>query len=264
MNLSNKTTPIQKIKFEDSPAKFDGSFPNWENFKCEIHPQFKIDALNVNKNTDNFTLLCIKCIIEGDVLKTNSEEKLVTIKELLQSCTKSIIFQKNTILRSRDGLQDKFLGFLTRDYIGIYERHLEEQYQLVDQEIADIIENLHAVRAKYKEYYNNELETLKSQGTEIKTKINRFLEENIDQERPTFLSQGEIYEQLGKITSHEELLGFLKELYLKSKESVDDVTSTDDCKNLLESMESLKTKALNLKDSEVETSQFEGNYCFFM
>lgn len=264
MNYSTKATPIPKVKHEAIITPEDiSSHPNLESFKCENHYPFKIDALNVDLSDNSVSLLCIKCIIDENVFKKNADCKLVTIKELLTSCSKTLSNQKHDILKSRDGLQDKFLGFLTHDYLGTYKNHLEKQYQLVDDEISDLIDKLNQVRQKYREHYTREMQSIQEQGSEIKEKINKFLDTNDGSARPAFNSLSDIYDQIDGIRTQEDLQTFLRDLYLKSGEDVEDVTCTDECRKLLDALSDVKVKASNLKTSEFELSSLESKINFF-
>ena len=264
MNFSNKTTPIPKVKRENIITPDDiSSHPNLESFKCETHYPLKIDAINVDKSDNSVSLLCIKCIIADNFFKNNADCKLVTIKELLVTCSNTLFSQKNSMVKSRDGLQDKFLGFVTRDYLGVYEKHLEGQYERIDSEITDLIDKLNQVRQKYREHYSGELQAIREQGSEIKEKISRFLESNGDTAKPAFSSLSEIYDQIDQLKNQEELTGFLQDLYIKSSEGVEDVTCSDESRRLLASLEDVKEKASNLKNNELELSSFESKL-FYM
>jgi len=262
MAYSNKGTPLMKTKAEDENSEEPVGLPTFENFRCEFHPHFKIDALYVNTTTGSINILCIKCIIDGDCFKQSDDYKLVTIKELLQTCSDTIIKQKKDLLKSRDGLQDRFVGFLTKDYVSTYERYLMAQSQSIDQDINQLIDQLHLVREKYKDYYSKELETVREQGADVKEKINKFIEGNMEIENKNFTSLDEIYEHLNKITANEELSIFLRELYQESKERIEDFTTTEEVRKVLSSMESIKEKAECTKDKGItEIPSFRGNYC---
>jgi len=251
MAYSNKGTPLLKTKADDETSEEQAGLPNFENFRCEFHPHFKIDALYVNTSTGSINILCIKCIIDGDCFKQSDDYKLVTIKELLQTCSDTIIKQKKDLLKSRDGLQDRFVGFLTKDYVSTYEKYLEAQYQAIDQDINQMIEKLNLVREKYKDYYTKELDTVKEQGSDVKGKINNFIEGNMEIEKQNFTSLEEIYEHLNKITTNDELSTFLRELYQESRERFEDVTSTDEVRRVLSNMENIKEKAECTKDKGI-------------
>lgn len=83
--MSNLNTPISyRIKEEyKTPESFNDS-GHWENFKCSKHPAFKVDALAINEDREDFKLLCIKCIIEGQGYKVTEGDKLMTMKELIE------------------------------------------------------------------------------------------------------------------------------------------------------------------------------------
>lgn len=264
MSLSHKRTPVLRLKQEESPTKALNNLPNWENFKCEAHPQLQIQALGFNKSNKNFALVCIKCIIEGDYFKTGGEDESITIKDLLDSYSKTLSAYRKTPLKNKEALQEKFMSFLIKDYMGTYERHLESQYEKVDQEIVEVIEMLTRLRDKYKQYYHLELDQVRENTVEMKSKINRLLENTKDQEGTSYSSMSDVYAQMSKITEHDELLDFLRDLYHKSKEQNDDASYGDDCRKLLANMESFKDKALTCKSKEVQISALEGNLIPFL
>lgn len=257
MSLSHKRTPVLRMKQEESPTKALNNLPNWENFKCEAHPQLQIQALGFNKSNKNFALVCIKCIIEGDYFKTGGEDESITIKDLLDSYSKTLSSYRKTPLKNKEALQEKFMSFLIKDYMGTYERHLEAQSEKVDHEIVEVIEMLTKLRDKYKQYYNSELELVRDQASEMKSKINKLLENTKDQEGISYSSMTDVYAQMAKISEHDELLDFLRELYHKSKEQSDDASYGDDCRKLLANMDSFKEKALTCKTKDVQLSAFE-------
>jgi len=264
MSFSNKATPVGMVKREDNSAmEQEQILANLENFRCEFHPQFKIDALNMNKVTNTITFHCIKCIIEGDGARSE-DEKLITIKELLHNCYETFERRKRNYRKSRDGVKDRLLGFLTKEYLGTYDKLLESQYDLVDKKLSGLIDRLSLVRERYREYYRTELETLKEQGSEIKEKINSFYDENNQgEEKPQYNSINEIYDQFNKISRKEELQEFLQELHLDSIQRIEDVTGTDDCKRLIGITESIKAKAKNANENPPDLSNFEGTFYSF-
>lgn len=261
MAYSNKGTPLMKTKAEDEISEEQLNPPTFEHFKCEVHPQFKIEALNINYATNSVNIHCIKCIIDGDCCK-QPEDKLVTINELLKTCADTIVRQKKDFRKSRDGLHNRFVGFLTKDHVSTYEKYIEAQSQAIDDDINQIIEKLTLVREKYKNYYNQELETIREQGADIKEKINKFIEGNMEIENKNFTSLEEIYEQLNKITTNDDLATFLGELYKESRERIEDVSNIDEVKRVLATMENIKEKAECTKERGItEIPKFRGNYC---
>lgn len=257
MSFLSKRTPLYKTKREESPTRALHSSVNWENFKCEVHPQLQIQALHHNKRNDTFSLVCVKCIIEGDYF-TDGEDESITVKDLLDTVEEKIRARRSGSYDSPENIQEKFVNFLLKDYIGTYERYLESQASQIDTAIEETIEKLTKVREKYRQYYSKQLAYVRDQGTDIKDEINKLLENEGNQSSTGLTSMNEIYKRIDKVETQEELLDLFSDLYKKTKEQGTDMKVTDSSHRLLERMETFKEKALSVKGREIDISRFEG------
>src|SRR5688572_14088171 len=90
--MNQADTSIPKSEHKEVSNHLNIELPSWENIKCQRHPQFKVDALNIDEDCfdDDTKLLCIKCVFEGDYLNVKSNKKIITIKELIQKCSESL------------------------------------------------------------------------------------------------------------------------------------------------------------------------------
>jgi len=199
----------------------EGKQNPFDIFKCQFHPNFMIDALYINTTTGSMDFVCIKCIIDGACFKQSNDHKLVTIKELLQYYSDSLIAQ----------------DILNSNVSSSYEKNLEAQYQSIDHEVDQMIERLNSVREKYKDHYLKEMKRLREESGEMKEKIKQLESEN-----KTFVSLEEIEEHFMKMTSCEEYSAFLTALYQQAKERIE----------VQSKMEKFKEKAQNKEISSFQ------------
>lgn len=248
---------ITAMNVEENPQKMTLEQLNWENFKCQRHP-FKVDALSVNEDDpSDAKLLCLKCIVEGDYFSSSSR-KLVTIKDLIQKCSEGGQNYNNVISKPNDGLQEKFLDFMTHDYMRTYEKHLEDQHRNIDQEIKGVMENLGKLRDRYNSLYAEELVALRMKAEDIKKKIRRHLEENSSSGDMTFSSLNQMLQQFTTLQSTGQFCEFLTSLYFKSKGVTESKTDTQYDSQIVKTLEEFKLKALNLDEKVAETNYFQG------
>ncbi len=257
MEFNLKATPTLKMKYEEAPQLDTDYLRVLDNFKCEVHPQYRIDAFSMHKITNEINLHCIRCIIDGDV-KTE-EASLIVIKELFQNCFNNFLQKSNDNTQSQENMQAVLLSFLTKDYVGIYDKHLESQYEILDQKLVEMIELINMLREKYKESHRRELESLKEQNLEIKDKISKDFESNASDARPRYSSISDIKERLSHVTSKMELQNLLEELlYEKSNQNPQDLNGSDDSKRIMKIMDDIKSKVRQVENNQFETSHFEG------
>lgn len=251
--------PITRMNTEETIPEMTLELPNWENFKCQKHPHFKLDALSLDEDdASDAKLLCLKCILEEGYFNSMSSKKIISIKDLIQKCCEGGQSNNRMSAKPNNGLEEQFLNFLTQDYIGTYERHLENQYRIIDQEIKGVIENLGKLRDKYKDYYAEELVALRVKSEDIKKKIRRYLDENSSSENTTFSSQNQILQKFTSLQTTGEFCGFLKDLYFKSKETSESKADTYDYSQTLKMLEDFKLKASNLDEKVAEPYHFQG------
>jgi len=260
--MSNNNTPLSFRFRDDNKSPDSTDSPAWENFKCTEHPHFKVDAVCINEERNDLRLLCIKCIIEAESYSIANGDKLMTMKEMIQKYLDAVSNSGEKSTKSKDNLQEKFLSFLTKDYIGIYEQQVENQFKTVDQEIKDLIQSLNTLRDKYKEHVTSELISLRMKGDEIRGKIKTYLDENPEMESSRFSSVHEIQDRLSRISTRDELYEFMKQLYLRSKESYEEKEEPD-FRATLNMMEEIKNKVAEIQDTRVDISKLKGKILFF-
>lgn len=259
--MSQLDTSNQRFEQDEAPVHFDIELPSWNTVKCERHPQFKVDALNIDEDCydDDTKLLCLKCILEGDYWGSTNAKKIVTIKELMQKCSENLKNIPTVNERPKDNLDEKFLDFLAEDYIGVYERHLETQYPIVDQQINCVIENLTKLKNKYKDIYAEELVSIRVKAEDIKKKIRKYLDENSGQENSNLSSLQQLLQQYNNVRTADELSKLLREIHRKSKETTENAASNiDSHMQTLQIMEEFKVKASNLEVKEADLYYLQG------
>jgi hypothetical protein len=254
--MSNHNTPLT-FRIKEEPKPEHNELPAWENQKCPDHPQFKIDAICVNEDKKELRLSCIKCIIEDKTYSAANGNKLLCLKELIQKCIDTLVSQGDKQQKSRDGLQDRFLNFLTKDYIAIYEQHVETQYKQVESEIQDLINNLTLLRDKFRDHFSYEVEDLRKKGEIIRAKIKEFLDQNPETDQPKISSINDIHEKLMRINTREDLHLVMRELYLRSKEDYIDDSDFQDATSTLQMMNEIKDRCTTIKDREINLSPIE-------
>ena len=251
-------TPHNKHSIHTKNMRSPGDLPNWENFKCLYHPDFRVDVFCYEKDCKSHSLLCIKCILESDSRNTHRGHNLMTIKEIIGKCVETIQHNNNKILKTRDGLQDKFIDFLTKDYVNIHEKHIEKQFDKVDHEIKMLIDLLDQLRKRYKEHFEKDIIEVRLNNGQIKSKINKFIDDHSEFMKMKYNNIEDIYNEIKKITTYEEFEYFVRELYKKSSEDLKDIESPN-FKQILDMMEDIKEKVNTAKTREIDTNKFTGN-----
>lgn len=147
---------------------------------------------------------------------------------------------------------------MTKNYVGIYETHVDNQFKALDDEIKSLVDNLHALKDKVKHYFSDELYDLRIKGEEVRERINKFLDENPDLETPKLSSAYEIHEHLNRIANVEDLHDFMKQLYFRSMETFDVSEKAPDCKVTLKLMEEIQHKVASMQDAEIDFTRIRG------
>ena len=256
--MSMYNTSHNKHSIHSNNIRSSGELLNWENFKCLYHPDFRIDVFCYEEDCKSHSLLCIKCILESENRNTHKGHNLITIKEIIGKCVETIQHNNHKILKSRDGLQDKFISFLTKDYVTIHEKHIDKQFSKVDHEIRMLIDLLTQLRNRYKEHFTKEIIDIRMKNAQIKSKINKFIDEHSEFMKMKYNNIEEIYDELKKITTYEEFEYFVRELYKKSSEDLKDIESPN-FKQILDMMEDTKEKVNTSRLREVDTTKLTGN-----
>jgi len=242
------------LPMEHHTQAMELEFQNWESFKCPSHPHFKVDALCIDENSyDEPKLLCIKCIIEEDYFSSPGGKKLITVKDLMQKCSDLAKAVPETEMeKPNSGIEEKFLGFIASDHAGEYERHLKSQYQVVNDEITKLIDELTELKEKYKDFYNSELEDASRKSTDIKKKIKKYLDENLQSDRSQVSPASHIANQYNSIQGTDDFCKFLKGIYSKSKEISEQTTHIDNYDETLQAIEEFKIKASTMEEKTAD------------
>ena len=256
-------TPDNKHSINNDSNRSSIDLSSWENYKCLYHPDFRVDIFCYEEDCKSHSLLCIKCILESENINTHKGHNLITIKEIIGKCIETIQDNNHKILKSNDGLQDKFIDFLTKDYVSLYERHVDIQFNKVDHEIEELIDLLNELRDRYKQHFHKDTVELKMRSEQIKSKINKFIDDHSEFMKTKYNDIEEVYNELKEIASYEEFEYFIREIYKKSYEDLKDIESPN-FKQILDLMEDIKKKDNSARAYEVDIKRFAGNSQFFL
>jgi len=248
------------LRLEPFTQSMELEFQNWESFKCQRHPQFKVDAMCIDENSyDEPKLLCIKCIIEEDYFSSPGGKKLITVKDLMQKCTDlAKTVPEIEIEKPKNDIEEKFLGFIASDHAGEYERHLKAQYEAVDEEITKLIGELTELRNKYKDFYDSERDDASRKSTDIKKNIKKYLDDNLQSDKAHGSPGAHIQAQFNSIQTTEDFCKFLKGIYRKSKEINEQTTHIDNYDDTLQAIEEFKIKAATMEEKTADIAYLRG------
>lgn len=256
--MSNQNTPSTKIKEEiKGHESMDTSV--WENQRCLDHPQFKIDAISVNEDKNEFRLICIKCLLDPNKETGQSGYKLYTMKDLIQKCMDSLVTQGTRHHRYREEHEQIFLNFLTRDYVNEYEQILENQYKQVEHSIRGLIDSLNTLSEKYRSHFTKELQNVRDKGDIIKNKIKIFVGENNTEENSQLSNLNDIQEKLNSIANREQLHELMKQMYLKISSSLSDEDDKRDNRSTINLIEDIKHQVAAIQDRDLDLSPIDSN-----
>ncbi len=232
-------------------------FHNWENFKCQRHPQFKVGAMCIDENSyDEPKLLCTKCIIEEDSFCSPGSKKLITVKDLMQKCFDLVkTVPEIEIEKPRNDIEEKFLGFTVSDHAGEYERHLKAQQEAVNDEISNLIDELTDLKKKYNDFYSAEIEDASRKSTDIKNKIKKYLDQS---DKAHVSPAAHIQSQYNSIHSTEDFCKFLKSIYRRSKEINEQTAHIDNYDDTLRAIEEFQVKASTMEDKTADIAYLKG------
>ena len=252
---------IQSSPPRDQQSEHDDLFSNqsldlqtFELIKCQTHPAYRVEAFSA-KDTLKSGLLCIKCILSPEVSKEIRGD-LIAIKDLIsKSVGKGGV--ASALRKAPDPFDKKFLEFSQRDYIGIFDRHVETQMDKLDKEIERVKEALLKLREQFVKFFEKQGQVLKSKDEELKQKAMQYFEEKEELEKRNFGSVNDILRELSTIQQFEDYERFIQLLFKKSALSRGDEDNALS-KKLLTMMEDLRIQASNLKGMRIDTQVLQG------
>lgn len=239
--------------------------PNKESFRCPNHPQYKIDSLCCNEETEDVRLCCVKCIVEQKFVFLNHEKyKTITIKDFFEKALEKSEFGQGLEYQSESRIRQKYLEFLTKDYKVQYNAHMNEQYQLLAHAIEEIINGLNQVKERVKHHAATQLTEIDMRIDEVTRETKRFIENDDGIDIPPYNSLEEIYEHLGKVENWEQTCRFFKEIYSKTKAKIsgDDSVMTGG-RAIIHLVDNFEDKFNKLLSKKIDLSYFEGTVFWF-
>jgi hypothetical protein len=263
--MSNQNTPLSNRIKEESKANDNSDPPVWENQKCLDHPQFKIDAICVNEDRNEFKLICIKCLLDPNKETGQSGYKLYTMKDLIQKCVDSLVTQGTRHDKFREEHEQIYLNFLTKDYVSEYEQMLELHYKQVENSIRGLIDTLTLLSQKYRNYFTKELSNVREKGDIIKNKIKMFVEENNVDGNSQLSNLNDIQEKLGSISNREQLHDLMKQMYFKIHDSISEgINGIRDSRSTIYMIEDIRSQVNAIQERQFDLTPIESTFLNFL
>lgn len=230
---------------------------------CPIHRNFRIEAF-CPKEGFAPALLCVKCILSPDFQKEARGDAIVPIRDLISKSVE----KANRLMASsmnatpiKEGLEHKFLEYTTRDYVGVFERHIESQMKKLDREMDRIRESLDNLRGQFVNFFDKQVEGLRNSDEEIRAKVGEYIDEKNDVANMRFSSVEEVISELRIIEDFREYERFIRNLYKKSNDTRESGEGSL-LKQITTLMEDLRSKVSTMKSMRVDTMLLEGTYSF--
>lgn len=257
-------TSMQQAQYNPAAVVDPNSF---ELRRCPFHPNYHVEVFCPKEGLEP-SVMCIKCYLDPEISKKFNDEPLLALKDIIvKSVDKNngkMSTQKSQLLGDRmESLEQKFLEFNTRDYLGIFERHVESQMKKLDQELDRMRDSLNAFREKFVQFYEKQLENLKAKEEEIKQKVTHYIEEKEEADQRSFRSLDDVLRELNTLTDFNEYQRFIKILYKKSQYSSEDEEGSS-LKKIIDMMTNMRTLTANMKTIKIDTTILEGKQCFLL
>ena len=230
-----------------------------ELLPCPTHQKFRIEAF-CPKEDHQPALLCIKCLLDPEISKEVRGSTLITIRDLIvKSIEKTSRSQHNSsvVTPVKETLEQKFLEFTTKDYIGIFERHVESQMKKLDREIDRIQDSLQNLRAQFVTFFSKQSETLRNQEEELRKKVVEYIEEKDEIEKLHFTSVDDLLSELRMLEGSDDYERFIRTLYRKSVDTREDVEGSL-LKKIGDMMVEQRSQVSTMKNMRIDTFVLEG------
>lgn len=224
----------------------------FDHLSCPLHPGFKIQALCPKENFHP-SLLCIKCMIDPNIIKL---ESFVPIQDIINKATTITQLDAET-QASREAFKNKILDFSSKDYLDSFERHAEAQIKKLRIEIERVKDSLDGMESQFKKLFEKQYKFLKSREHDLKKRINEYVVDQEQLQRFLNLTSEEIIETIKKTTSVKEYEKFIKILYHRGSPD-QRATESAMINGIMEVMDDLKDKTHKMKSYKIETSILEG------
>lgn len=250
-----KTEPAYSDLSGDAFSQASSEDRPYEPFYCTRHPQHKLEVLCTKENFQP-SLLCIRCLTENSTKESVKAEDLKLIQDIIDKGTTNP--QTTTVIQfAKEKFEQKFTDFSARDYLGIYERHVQGQMQKLDREIGRIKDSLEDLRFQFQTYFEKQVVHLKDKEEDVKKKATEYIEERDKIENLRFLTPQEIVEEIRQIPNVKDYEKFVKMLYHRSSDSQGGIENTM-LQGVFEAMDNFKENMNLLKTCKLDTAKLEG------
>lgn len=257
-----RTEPV----LDDAVSQASSDEQPYEQFACPFHPRYKLQVL-CTKEGFNPSLLCIGCLIDPTNEKRLKGENLggeniVPIHDIIIKGVTTSSRSATPIQFAKENIEQRFAEFSSRDYVGIYERHVEGQMKRLDREIGKIKDSLEDLRFQFKTFFEKQVDYLKGKEEELKSKVNEYVDEREKIENLRFSSPEEIIDEIKNITDIRDYERFIKMLYHRGYANAG-LGNSSMLQGVLDLMNTLKERVSVMKTSKIDTGKLEGYlYCY--
>lgn len=244
---------IQGVDFDDAGGQFEGENQPYERFYCSRHPGNKIQVLCTKENFRP-SLMCVKCIIDPEVLRVVRSENMLPIHDVINRAISENHIDTQT-QSVKETLEQKFTDFASRDYAGVYDKHVEVQLKKLDREIEKVKESLDELRYQFQRIFEKQSSDLRSKEEDLKRRCKEYIEEQEHIENLRFATSTDIIEAILQMNDVEEYERFLKALFHRSAQGMNENLFINE---FFDTTNSFRERVNAMKNCKIDTSLLEG------
>jgi len=250
-----QTTPLANSLSEDdnSSPKPQFELHSFDLLPCPIHPGFAVEVFCSRENYQP-SLLCIKCILDPDISKDIRGIDLIAIRDLIfetvQKANHPTTSSANQL--ACEHFERSYLEFDRRDYLRVFERHVENQMKKLDRDMEKIRESLQKLREQFVHFFSKQTEALTRYDDEIKKKMQQYVVEKDEINKASFYVLSDLLRELREKQTYKEYEKFIRLLHKKChgiQDSEDNLLQ----RKILELMDEMKTQTIIMKGMKVDT-----------
>ena len=246
---------IQNVDFDDAASHHSGDNHPYERFYCNTHLGNKIQVL-CTKEGFRPALMCVKCIIDPEVLRLVKSENMVPIHDVINRAISDDRTDTHSQL-VKETLEQKFTEFVSRDYAGVYDRHVESQMKKLDREIERVKESLDELRFQFHKIFEKQATDLRNKEGDLRRRCKEYIEEQEHIENLRTATSTDIIETIRHMSNVDDYERFLKALYHRSSRGMNDNTIL---REFFDTMNSFRDRVNTMKNCKIDTSKIEGIY----
>jgi len=225
-----------------------------EHLRCKNHPSNSLDAVLLNLETKQLSLICLQCIIDYN-LECTKTIKINTVTEYIQNNSEKAIKNNQITSILKKELKESFFSYWSKDYVG----EIEEQYNSFDGEITSLIETLVKVRNQFRDIANTEINSIRDRTEEIKRRLKAYVDKNMDRGSMNFTTKQELMNYVKSITSREQLERLCCFLMDTSTSDQNEQSHISEYEAAVQLINELRKTYEGKKTLDKETKKFKGN-----